>query len=205
MRVAAILAVVLLLGAGTARAQEEADLPPAGYGTLSQDNLSIRMVVSDLEIRFLPLDERILRLLARDAYESLHRLVDSRRPQIDSVARANGVSRPGLALVSFFGLRPAVQFAPDNLNLVIRNQLYRPIGMVPYTSNFSGRQLDVRQMASAIYLFEQTIPVYDNFEISYGGTTTDAWDGVLTRIQRERARITGRWRRERGDSSASTP
>ena len=57
----------------------------------------------ELEVRFVPLDQRVTRLLARDAYESLEGLVHSRRASIDSVARMYGISAPGLALVTFFG------------------------------------------------------------------------------------------------------
>lgn len=198
--------LLLLACAGRARAQEgvaTADLPPVGYGSFNQEQLSVRFGALDLEVRFLPLDERLLRLLARDAYESLHGLVVERQVRIDSVARQSGVSLPGLALVSFFALRRDARFEPENLALLYRNQLRRPAAILPYTANFSSRQLGVREQATAIYVFDEPLPVFEEFGISYGSYTTSGWKEALRRIERERARVLARWQteRERGDST----
>jgi hypothetical protein len=69
--------------------------------------------------------------------------------------------------------------------------LYRPSGIVPFSSNFNSQQLDVRQQASGLLLFEATLPVFEPFSVSYGTASSD-WEGKLTRIQRERARVMGR-------------
>ncbi len=168
------------------------DLPPAGYGTLNQGDINLRFAVGDLEVRFLPLDERILRLLGPDAYASLHGLVESRTAALDSVARDHGVSTPGYALVSFFALRPEAQYDPDNLALFIRNRFHRPLGILPFTGDFNARRLEVRQAATAIYVFESPIPVYEEFQVVYGPRTSDGWRDVLPRIERERARVMAR-------------
>jgi len=177
------------------------ELPPPGYGALNQDQLSIRIGASDIEVRFVPLDERVLRLLAPDAYASLHGLVVSRKAAIDSAASAAGLSNPGLVLVSFFGRRSGARFEPENLNLSYHNQLWRPAAIVPYSANFGGRQLDVRQQASAIYLFESPLPVYEAFDVVYGTSTSNAWQDVLIRIERERNRVVSRWQSEQSDST----
>ena len=44
---------------------------PAGYGSLTQNDLALRVRNDDIEIRFIPLDPRVTRLLARDALQSL--------------------------------------------------------------------------------------------------------------------------------------
>ncbi len=168
------------------------DLPPAGYGTLNQGDLNLRFAVADIEVRFLPLDERILRLLGPDAYASLHGLLQSRAAALDSIAQRSGTSTPGHALVSFFALRPDAAYDPENLGLFIRNQLYRPIGILPFTGDFNARRLDVRQSATAVYVFESPIPVYEEFEVVYGPRTSDGWRDVLPRIERERARVMAR-------------
>lgn len=165
------------------------ELPPSGFGTLNQGDVNLRFVVGDLEVRFLPLDERILRLLAPDAYTSLHGLVESRRSALDSIAQDYGTSSPGYALVSFFGLSPDARYDPDNLSLFIRNQFFRPVGILPFTANFNARRLDVRQSATAIYVFESPIPVYEEFQMVYGPQTTDVWREVLRRVERERGRV----------------
>jgi hypothetical protein len=209
LRKVGALAGLLLLGAVPLRAQDAiavGDLPPVGYGSFNQDQLSVRFGAQDLEIRFLPLDERLLRLLAKDAYASLHGLVEERQVSIDSVARAEGIAAPGLVLVSFFALRRDARFEPGNLNLLYRNQLERPAAILPYTANFTSRQLGVRQQASAIYVFAQPIPVFEEFGITYNGTTSNAWNQALSRIQRERSRVLARWQteRERGNRGADT-
>jgi hypothetical protein len=170
----------------------QGDLPPAGFGTLNQDDIAVTLRLEDLEIRVVPLDERILRLLAPDAYVSLSGILKTRAADIDSISRRNGVAVPGVLFVTFFARRAGARFDPQNLNLVIRNQLARPIGVVRYSANFNAQQLDVRQQATGLFLFEETLPVFEPFTISYGTASSDAWEGKLTRIQRERARVTGR-------------
>jgi hypothetical protein len=64
-------------------------------------------------------------------------------------------------LVSFFGQRSDVRFDPQTLVLLIRNRLFRPLGTIPINARFTSGQLGVREQASAIYLFEETIPVVD--------------------------------------------
>lgn len=182
-----------------------AELPPAGYGTLNQDQLSIRLQDGDIEVRLLPLEERLLRLVARDGYESLHGLVASRKAQIDSAAQSAGIATPGLALVTFFGLREDARFDPQNVSLFYRNQFYRPAAIIPISANFSSRQLPVRRQASAIYLFEMPLPIYEEFEVAYGTTVSTGWKDILPRLDRERGRALARWQAERGDTAKAPP
>ena len=177
------------------------ELPPVGYGTLNQDDVSLRLTGDEIEVRFLPLDERVLRLLGNDAYSSLHQLVASKKTAIDSVSRAAGISNPGLVLITFFGLRQDARFDPQDVSVTVRNRLYRPLGIVPYTANFTAHQLAVRQQATAIYIFEEAIAVYEPITLSYAGATTDGWKDVLQVIERERARVAGRARREGNDTT----
>jgi hypothetical protein len=155
----------------------------------------------DLEIRFIPLDPRVTRLLARDAYQSILGLVETNRRRIDSVASRAGVSHPGLALVSFFGVRSDVRFDAQNLTLLIRNRAFQPIGTIPLTPRFTSGQLGVRDQASAIYVFEESIPVDDSFTLSYGALTSDDWQNKQSTLERERARVAARAREQPPDTS----
>lgn len=198
----------LMLCAGGAAAQNPAegpDLPPVGFGRLNQEQLSVQFVSGDIQVRFLPLDERVLRLLANDGYASLHGLVDSRKTSLDSAAAAAGLSSPGLALVSFFALRADARYDPENLSLFYRSQFYRPAAIVPITANFSNRQLPVRRQASAIYLFDLPIPVYDQFDLAYETVQSGGWKDILSRLDRERSWVTSRAQAVRQDTSASRP
>ncbi len=194
-----LCSAVLLSGrAAVAAAQAgegaTARLPAAGYGSLTQNDLALRIRTPDLDVRFVPLDGRVTRLLARDSWESLRSLVESRRAAIDSVADRAGISRPGLALVTFFGQRANAQFDPQTLIVLARNREFRPLGIVPFSSRFTSQQLDVREQVSGIYLFEQDLPVNDSFSIQYAGQTSDDWQGKQRALDRERSRVAERAR-----------
>ena len=178
-----------------------ADLVPLGFGRLSQDDLSMRLSAGDLEIRFVPLEERTLRLLAPDAYRALHELRESRRPGIDSVARRYGAAAPGVALVTFFAARAGQNFQPQDLALTVQNQEFRAIGILPVSSNFTGQQLGTRGQASALYVFEIPVPVLQEFTLSYQQARTDAWRSRISTIQREQERLMVRVRSARADST----
>jgi hypothetical protein len=201
MRRTALLTLLALstsaaAAAGQDSTQMHGDLPPPGFGTLHQDDIAINLRTEDLEIRIVPLDERVLRLLSPDAYASLRGILQIRGADVDSVSRRNGVTAPGILFVTFFGRRAGARFDPENINVLIRNQVYRPIGIVRYSSNFNAQQLDVRQQSSGIFLFEELIPVFESFTVSYGPGAAGDWEGKLSRLQRERARVMGRVRRD---------
>jgi hypothetical protein len=197
-------AVLALLGCAAPVRGQSGDrvrvLPP-GYGTLSQNDLALRVRNDDLEIRFIPLDLRVTRLLARDAYQSILGLVETNRRRIDSVASRAGVSHPGLALVSFFGFRSDVHFDAQTLTLLVRNRAFQPIGTIPLTPRFTSGQLGVRDQASAIYVFEESIPVDDSFTLSYGALTSEDWQNKQSTLERERARVAARAREQPRDTS----
>ena len=208
MRMSRRLAAPFLLAALTAPALAQntghagvGAFPPGGYGSLKQDDLALRVRNADIEVRFVPLDPRVTILLARDSYESLHGLVESRRRAIDSVAAAAGVSRPGLALVTFFGQRPGARFDPQTLTIGVRNRVFRPLGIVPFSPRFTNQQLEVRDQVSAIYLFEESIPVTDEFQVAYAGLFSENWSRKQPALERERGRVTSRARAQRPDSA----
>lgn len=189
------VATLTLAPLAPAAAQDDSSrLPPAGFGTLRQDDIDLSLGDDALDIRFTPLDEQVIRLLAPDGYRALAALVASRRADIDSVGREYGVSRPGLALVSFFGRQPNVRFDPQLILLSSRNRQFRPIGVVPLSPRFTGQQLNVRERANAIYLFEEEIPVNEPFTVSYGRLSSSEWERILETLERERARVAARAR-----------
>ena len=198
-----LLAVMPACGAGQAGGGAADALPPPGYGSLKQSDLALGMRNDELEIRLVPLDQRVTRLLTRDAYESLESLVHSRRASIDSVARMYGISSPGLALVSFFGQREGARFDPNSLTLGIRNQVLRVRGVVPFSPRFSNHQLGVREQASGIYVFDELLPVNDDFNFAYQGRTSESWGKKQPMLDRERGRVAARARVTQPDSAAA--
>jgi hypothetical protein len=200
-QLAAVLALLGCAGPATGQSGDRARPLPAGFGSLSQNDLALRVQNDELEIRFIPLSPRVTPLLARDAYQSLRNLVETNRRGIDSVASRAGVSQPGLALVSFFGQRADARFDPQTLTLLIRNRVFRPLGVIPINAKFTSQQLGVREQASAIYLFEEDIPVDDSFTLSYAALTSEDWQRKQPILDRERARVAARARGERRDTT----
>ena len=198
---AALLVVVVPALPAVAQTEKPVSTPLASYGTLNQNDLALRVSSDDLEIRFIPLDSRVTRLLANDAFQSFRHLLETRRRAIDSVASRAGVTEPGLALVSFFGQRSDARFDPQTLTLLIRNRVFRPLGVIPINAKFTSQQLGVREQASAIYLFEEEIPVNDSFSLSYGPLVSEDWQTKQPLLDRERARVASRMRSERRDTT----
>jgi len=202
----ACLLLVACAGAAASAAQDGEGLeplPPAGYGSLTQNDLALRIRTDEIEVRLVPLDERVTRLLAPDSYRSLKGLVEGRRAAIDSIAARSGTSRPGLALVTFFGQRAGTRFDPQTLTLSVRNDLLRPLGIVPFSPRFNSQQLEVREQVSGVYLFGEELPVGDSFSFGYAGRNSDDWKNKQRLLDRERARVAARARVERPDTTGA--
>jgi hypothetical protein len=187
-----VLLALAALGAAPAAAQSPLLTPetvvPPGYGTLRQDDIQAVIRTPTLEIRFLPIDLRTGNLLSPDGYNSFRKLVQDNRARIDSVAKSRGISQPGIAFVSFFGLAPGAFYDAEVVNLVVRNRLIRPIGLVPYTPGFMEQRLEPRDLRSAFYLYDEAIPVLEPFQVQYQNQYTAEWEGKLSRINAERQR-----------------
>jgi hypothetical protein len=189
---AAALAAWAVLAPAALAAQGTNDLPPAGLGTLRQDAVAVRITTDNLTVRALPLDERVIRLLSPDTYAGLHQLVVSRTNDIGKAARAAGRDSALAVMVTFFALQPQVTFTPDQLSIAAQNNFYRPLGIIPLTPRWSEYRIDQRQQASAIFLFDAAIPVLQPFTLFYGALSSDAWEGSLSQLESERARVLAR-------------
>ncbi len=168
------------------------DTVPAGYGTLRRDDIVARFSTGTLEIQVLPLDEQVIRLLAPDTYRSLAQLVRSRTTDIAAAASRGATQNPTLVMVTFLGVVPGARFNPEELNITSRGRLFRPIGIVPLSPTWSANQLDARQQAAAIFLFEPGISVREELSVSYQGLSSDAWIHSLRLLDQERARVRAR-------------
>jgi len=168
------------------------DTVPAGYGTLRRDDIVARFSTGSLEIQVLPLDEQVIRLLAPDTYRSLAQLVRSRASDVAAAAGRGATENPTLVMVTFLGVVPGARFSPEDLNITSRGRLFRPIGVVPLSPTWSANQLDARQQAAAIYLFEPGISVREQLTVGYQGLSSDAWTHSLRLLDQERARVRAR-------------
>jgi hypothetical protein len=170
------------------------DTVPPGYGTLRRDDVVMRMSTGTIEVQILPLEEQVTRLLAPDTYRSLTQLVQSRSLEIADAAARGGTDTPPstLMLVTFLGVVPQARFNPEELNITSRGRLFRPIGIVPLSPTWGSYQLDARQQAVAIYLFEPGISVREQLTVSYQGLSSDAWNRSIRLLDQERARVKAR-------------
>lgn len=194
----ALAALTVLTACARAQSPDTAPAPadsaapvgmPEQFGTLDQNSISIRMRNEDLELRFIPLDPRVTSLLAKDGARALNALVERNRTAIDSAGRDAGVSTPGLALVTFFGLRDGVRFDAQLLTVESNGRLLRPMAAVPLNASYSAGQLSARQSAMAIFLYDEQLPVLEPFTLTYGLMSSSAWRDRLPILDRERARV----------------
>ena len=172
-----------VLGALAAPQKSRAqDTLPVGFGTLKRDNVVISFSTGPLQIQILPLDESVTRLLAPDTYKSLTDLIKQRQSDISDQAQRAGVRNPTLVMVTFFGTVSQARFVPEDVDLTSRGRLFRPVGIVPLSPQWGGQQLDARQQATAIYLFESGIAWGESLTASYEGMTLAlaTHSGVLT-------------------------
>ena len=184
------LAVILLTGVPPYRLTAQTPDPlPAGYGTLKRDDIVVRFATDQIEIQFLPLEEQVIRLLAPDTYRPLHQLVQSRQTELAGAAQRAGVSRATLVMVTFFGLVPQARFTPEDVNVTSRGRLFRPVGIVPLSPTWSSQQLEARQQAVVLYLFEEGISFREALTVSYQGLSNDSWTRALRALDRERSRV----------------
>lgn len=201
MRKTPLLALSVLMAcgpAGRAGAQTppptsaSRDTVPAGFGSLRRDDIVLRFATDQLQLQVLPLDERVIRLLAPDTYQSLEQLLQSKREDIAAAARRAGLTNPTLVMVTFFGVAPGARFTPEDVQLQSRGRLYRPVDVVPLTSTWNTLQLDQRQQAGAIYLYDEGVSWLEELSASYQGSPAGSWSHSLQVLDRERARVLAR-------------
>ncbi len=160
------------------------ELPPPGFGTLLQSEVSISVTSRELQILVTPLAESVTRTTAPDTYERL-----------SSMARANrGSTPPGtlLFLVSFYSEVADVRFTPEEVQLISRGLRVTPIGIFPVTPGWGQRRVRQRQTEMAVYAFPRDVDIESDLVLVYGFDQSREWDAILPRVQAERARARAR-------------
>ena len=165
---------------------------PAGYGSLRQDDIAIRLEPQGLIVRAIPLDESVIRLLTADSYRALRDLEQSNRRTIEGIARRSGGRAPDLWYVSFYGLEENARFSPMELVITSGGQDFRPIDVIPLSTGFGEQRLRQRQTQSAVYVYPGDIDVDHPLTVSFQGQQSVIWEQLLQRIERERALVRAR-------------
>jgi hypothetical protein len=170
-------------------ADQTALLVPPGYGQLRQDEITVSLRNGPLLIKVTPLDEGVIRLLAPDRYDALHRLVESRRAEAATQA---AVDAPELFLVSFFSYEPDIVFQPEDLQLTYQGKILRAAAMLPMTTGFGRQRLQQQENQSAIYAFAERIDYGQPFVVRYGFQQSDEWLRILPKLEVERGKVRAR-------------
>ncbi len=177
-----------------------ADTVPPGFGTLRRDDITLRFATPQLQLQILPLDERVIRLLAPDTYRSLEQLIQSKQKDITVAATRSGISNPTLVLVTFYGQSPGARFSPEDVQVQSRGRLFRTVATVPLSPTWGTLQLDLRQQAVAIYLFEESLNWSEDASVDYQGAQA-TWSHSFQLLQQERARVRARAQSQPGQPS----
>lgn len=168
---------------------------PAGYGTLRQDDIALKTSPANgLQVRAIPLDERIIRLLSPDSYRSLRELQVSKESQLLAIKERNRLPAYSIWYVSFFALEQGeTRFSPQEFIISNTGRDFRPLDMVPLTPGFGQYRLKQREVQSALLVFDGQIDVNQPVTAQLESTpsVTD-WNQVLQRIERERALVRSR-------------
>ena len=167
-------------------------LVPAGYGTLRQDDIALKLQVDQVQVRAIPLDESVIRVLAPDSYRSLHGLRESKRDAIERLAGRYLLRERNVWLVSFFGLAPDARFQPGELTLTVSGRDYRPVEILPLSAGFGEQRLNQRETQTALYLFGDGVNLSQPIVARMQGREDASWGDILQRIEQERALIRGR-------------
>ncbi|MCO4099771.1 hypothetical protein [Gemmatimonas sp.] len=168
---------------------------PAGFGTLRQDDIALKTSPANgLQVRAVPLDERIIRLLSPDSYRALRDLQASKEQQLLAVKERSRLPSYSVWYVSFFALEQGeTRFSPQEFIISNTGRDFRPLDMVPLTPGFGEYRLKQREVQSALLVFDGQIdlnqPVTAQLETT---TSVTDWNSVLQRIERERALVRSR-------------
>lgn len=165
---------------------------PAGFGSLRQDDIAIRLEPQGLIVRAIPLNESVIRLLTPDSYRALRDLQESNRRTIDAITRRSGNRRPDLWYVSFYGLEDNARFSPMDLTITSGGQDFRPIDVIPLSTGFGEQRLHQRETQSAVYVYPGDIDVDHPLTVTFQGLQSSIWELLLQRIERERALVRAR-------------
>lgn len=172
-------------------APEEEDvtgLVAVGYGTLVQDQITLRLRKEELLIKVTPLEEWVIRLTAPDTYARLQGLAGTHGPRA-----ARGTQSPSLFLVSLFSYSPDVLYEPEDLLLVNRGLRYRSRGIAPITPSWGTQRLGQQETRMAVYAFDGGMDLETELVVEYQNLRNEIWRArIVPVLQAEEAKVRAR-------------
>lgn len=170
-------------------------LIPAGYGTLKQDDIAIQVQQLGLQVRAIPLDESVIRVLSPDSYRALSDLVRSQGARLEDIRRRTAYPQLSVWYVSFFGQELGeARYSPMELIVTNVGRDFRPIDVIGLSPGFGRQRVRQREVQHALYVFDGQLDVNQPLVLAYETSRSSSWPSVLDRIERERALVRSRVR-----------
>lgn len=171
-------------------------LIPAGFGTLRQDDIALQVQRFGLQVRAIPLDESVIRVLSPDSYRALRELVRSQSTRLEEVRRRTAYPTLSTWYVSFFGVEIGeARFSPMEVIVTNVGRDFRPVEVIPLSPGFGQQRVRQREVQHALYVFDGALDVNQPIVLAYETARSSSWSSVLERIERERALVRSRARR----------
>jgi hypothetical protein len=166
---------------------------PVGFGTLKQDDIAIRVQQFGLQVRAIPLDESVIRVLSPDSYSALSELLRSQQSRLEQIRRRTAFSRLSIWYVSFFGMQLGeARYSPMELVVTNVGRDFRPVDVVPLSPGFGLQRVRQREVQNALYVFDGQLDVNQPLVLAYETARSSEWPSVLEVIERERALVRSR-------------
>ena len=165
-----------------------AGLPP-GRGTLRQEEISIRLDLTDVTAQLLPLDESVIRVLSPDSYRAIRAVIAAHDGDLGRLTRQYHLRERQLWRVSFIGLANGARFTPRDLTLTQAGREFRPLDVVPLTRGFGSERLQAGQNEQGLYLFDDGLSLSQPLTASMASVRSMQWESILRVVERERVLI----------------
>lgn len=166
---------------------------PVGFGTLKQDDIAIRIQQFGLQVRAIPLDESVIRVLSPDSYRALSDLLSSQRTRLDEIRRRSAYARLSVWYVSFFGVELGeARYSPMELIVTNVGRDFRPVDVIALSPGFGLQRVRQREVQNALYVFDGQLDVNQPLVLAYETGRSSSWSSILVRIERERALVRSR-------------
>ena len=180
-------------------------LVPVGFGSLRQEDVAVQFQVQGVQVRAIPLDESVIRVLRPDSYRNLRVLQETRQSDVAALTRRYGVPRFSLWYVTYFGTAQESRFSPQEFAVLSGGREYRPLDVIPLTSGFGENRLRQRESQSAIYLFDGALDVNQQLTVRVQSVESTSWNETLRVIERERSLARSRANGANGANGSPPP
>jgi hypothetical protein len=181
------------LRADSLRRRERNGLIPAGYGTLRQDEIALVAQNLGLVVKAIPLDESVIRTLAPDSYNNLHKIRESRTRDLEGIRSRLGLPAVQSWYITFFNSEKG-EARYDAGDVLVRSagRDFRPLEVLGLKPGFGDGRLAQFGTQSALYAFDPAINLAQPLTVTIGTQTSNAWSDVLRKIELERSLVWSR-------------